>query len=126
VPGYFNLRRRYQANPSRVRFRDLAQAGFEVRTTDTRELASFKARHGVRTTESCHTALVAGYVVEGHVPASDIQRLLRERAAITGLAVPGMPIGSPGMEVPGTTAQPYDVIAFEKNGDTQVFARHGR
>lgn len=105
----------------------LQQAGFEVRTTDTRELPSFKARHGVpHHAESCHTALVAGYVVEGHVPASDIQRLLRERPAIAGLAVPGMPIGSPGMEVPGTPAQPYDVIAFEKNGDTQVFARHGR
>lgn len=105
----------------------LQQAGFEVRTTDTRELASFKARHGVpHHAESCHTALVAGYVVEGHVPASDIQRLLRERPAITGLAVPGMPIGSPGMEVPGTPAQAYDVIAFEKTGDTHVFARHGR
>ncbi len=105
----------------------LQQAGFEVRTTDTRELASFKARHGVpHHAESCHTALVAGYVVEGHVPASDIQRLLRERPAIAGLAVPGMPIGSPGMEVPGTPAQPYDVIAFEKDGDTQVFAQHGR
>ncbi len=84
-------------------------------------------RHSVpHHAESCHTALVAGYVVEGHVPASDIQRLLRARPAITGLAVPGMPTGSPGMEVPGTMAQPYDVIAFEKNGDTQVFARHGR
>ncbi len=105
----------------------LQQAGFEVRTTDTRELASFKARHSVpHHAESCHTALVAGYVIEGHVPASDIQRLLRERPAITGLAVPGMPIGSPGMDVPGTTAQPYDVITFEKDGDTQVFAQHGR
>lgn len=105
----------------------LRNAGFEVRTTDTRDLTDFKVSHSVpRHVESCHTALVAGYVVEGHVPASDIQRLLRERPAITGVGVPGMPIGSPGMEVPGTEAQPYDVIAFDENGHTDVFARHGR
>jgi hypothetical protein len=105
----------------------MREEGFEVRTTDTSDLADFKASHGVpRQVESCHTALVAGYVVEGHVPASDIQRLLRERPGIRGVAVPGMPIGSPGMEVPGTKAQPYDVIAFDKNGRTDVFASHGR
>jgi len=106
----------------------LGEEGFEVRSTDTSDLADFKASHGVpRQVESCHTALVAGYVVEGHVPASDIERLLRKRpATIRGVAVPGMPIGSPGMEVPGTKAQPYDVIAFDKNGRTDVFASHGR
>lgn len=104
----------------------LRQAGFEVRTTDTRDLADFKAGHGVpRQVESCHTALAGGYVLEGHVPAADVKRLLRERPAITGLAVPGMPIGSPGMEVPGTEAEPYEVVAFDKDGDTEVFARHG-
>jgi hypothetical protein len=105
----------------------LREAGFEVRTTDMRDLTDFKASQSVpRHVESCHTALVDGYVVEGHVPASDIQRLLRERPAITGVAVPGMPIGSPGMEVPGTRGQPYDVIAFDENGHTDVFASHGR
>ena len=105
----------------------MREEGFEVRTTDTSELADFKASHGVpRQMESCHTALVGGYVVEGHVPASDIQRLLRERPGIRGVAVPGMPIGSPGMEIPGTKAQPYDVIAFDKTGRTEVFASHGR
>ena len=105
----------------------LREEGFEVRTTDTGDVADFKASHGVpQQVESCHTALVAGYVVEGHVPASDIQRLLRERPAISGVAVPGMPIGSPGMEVSGTKAQPYDVIAFDKSGRTDVFASHGR
>lgn len=105
----------------------LREEGFEVRSTDTSYLADFKASHGVpRQVESCHTALVAGYVVEGHVPASDIKRLLRERPGIRGVAVPGMPIGSPGMEVPGTTAQPYDVISFDMRGRTDVFASHGR
>lgn len=104
----------------------LREEGFEVRTTDASDLTDFKASHGVpRQVESCHTALVAGYVLEGHVPAADVQRLLRERPAIAGLAVPGMPIGSPGMEVPGTKAQPYDVIAFDNTGRTEVFARHG-
>ena len=105
----------------------LREEGFEVRTTDTNDLADVKASHGVPTQlESCHTALVAGYVVEGHVPASDIERLLRERPGISGVAVPGMPIGSPGMEVPGTKAQPYDVISFDEGGRTDVFASHGR
>jgi len=97
-----------------------------VRTTETPNLAEFNASHGVPNgVQSCHTALVGGYVVEGHVPASDIQRLLRERPAVAGLAVPGMPIGSPGMEVPGRPAQPYDVLAFDEDGTTRVFAKHG-
>lgn len=105
----------------------LREEGFEVRTTDTGDLADFKASHGVpRRLESCHTALAAGYVLEGHVPGADVKRLLQERPAIAGLAVAGMPIGSPGMEVPGTAVQPYEVIAFRNNGETDVFARHGR
>ena len=103
----------------------LEENGFTVRTTDTRDLAAFKASHGVPSeVRSCHTALVDGYVVEGHVPAADVRRLLDERPAVAGLGVPGMPVGSPGMEVPGTTAQPYDVMAFEKDGSTHVFATH--
>ena len=69
---------------------------------------------------SCHTATVGGYVVEGHVPADDIKRLLSERPDVKGLAVPGMPIGSPGMEV-GDRTEPYDVIAFDGEGETKVF-----
>lgn len=104
----------------------LREQGFEVRTTDTRELAAFKASHGVpRQVESCHTALVGGYVIEGHVPAPDVRRLLEERPAITGLAVLGMPTGSPGMEVPGGRTEPYDVVAFDRDGNTRVFAKHG-
>ncbi len=73
---------------------------------------------------SCHTAQVDGYVIEGHVPAADIARMLRERPAIVGLAVPGMPAGSPGMDGPGMRPQPYDVIAFKRDGSREVWARH--
>lgn len=103
----------------------LRSHGFAARAIDTDRLDQIKASRGVpRQARSCHTAIVGGYVVEGHVPAADIQRLLKERPSIVGIAVPGMPIGSPGMEVPGTRAQPYDVIAFETDGSTRVFASH--
>jgi len=104
----------------------LREDGFTVTATDTRDLATVKARNGVpREMQSCHTALVDGYVIEGHVPAADVRRLLRDRPAIAGLAVAGMPIGSPGMEVEGVPAQPYDVMAFEEGGDAFVFAHYG-
>jgi hypothetical protein len=99
--------------------------GFTVRTTETEAIDDIKAKHQIpQSARSCHTALVGGYVVEGHVPAADVQRLLKERPAIAGIAVPGMPIGSPGMEVPGVKAQPFDVVAFTKQGTTRVFASH--
>jgi hypothetical protein len=72
---------------------------------------------------SCHTAKVGGYIVEGHVPAEDIQRLLKEKPAIAGIAVAGMPLGSPGMEQ-GGSKQPFNTMAFTKDGKTTVFARH--
>lgn len=72
---------------------------------------------------SCHTAKVGPYIVEGHVPASDVQRMLKEKPAIAGIAVPGMPMGSPGMEQGGRKEQ-YDVISFTKAGKTSVFAKH--
>jgi hypothetical protein len=72
---------------------------------------------------SCHTAKVAGYIVEGHVPAEDIQRMLKEKPAIAGIAVAGMPMGSPGMEQ-GGSKQPFNTIAFTKDGKKTVFARH--
>ncbi len=73
--------------------------------------------------QSCHTAKVGGYIVEGHVPAEDIQRLLKEKPAIAGIAVAGMPMGSPGMEQ-GGSKQPFTTMAFTKDGKKTVFARH--
>ena len=74
---------------------------------------------------SCHTAKVGNFIVEGHVPAADVQRMLKEKPAIAGIAAPGMPIGSPGMEMGGRT-QRYDVVAFTKDGKTKVFSTHGK
>jgi hypothetical protein len=73
---------------------------------------------------SCHTGTVEGYLIEGHVPVADIQKLLQTRPKVLGIAAPGMPAGSPGMEVPGGTVTPYDVIAFDASGKTSVFASH--
>ena len=72
---------------------------------------------------SCHTAKIGGYAIEGHVPADDIKRLLKEKPAIAGLSAPGMPQGSPGMEQ-GGAKEPYSVIAFTKDGKRYVFAKH--
>ena len=105
--------------------RHLEQAGFVVTAHDTANVAPIKRRHGVPAAlESCHTAMVGGYVVEGHVPADVIQRLLRERPAVAGIAVPGMPAGSPGMEgLPGPARQPYNVLAFRAEGGWSVYER---
>lgn len=86
------------------------------------QLDAISAKYGVpRQLKSCHTALVEGYVIEGHVPASAIARLLKEKPPVIGLAVQGMPIGSPGME--GPNPQPYDVLAFDRRGRVSVYAR---
>jgi len=87
-------------------------------------LRPIKAKYGVPADlEACHTALVGDYVVEGHVPADVVMRLLRERPRVLGVAVPGMPVGSPGMEVPGQSPQRYEVFSFDRRGKTGVFAR---
>jgi hypothetical protein len=105
----------------------LRKAGFTATVADVEDIAAIKTKHGVPArAQSCHTALVGGYVVEGHVPAQDVQRLLKQRPAIAGIGVPGMPIGSPGMEVGGMKPQPYDVLAFDKAGQTTVFASHNK
>jgi hypothetical protein len=70
---------------------------------------------------ACHTALIDGYVIEGHVPADVIQRLVKEKPVVLGLAVPGMPVGSPGMEV--GKPEPYNVLTFDKDGKTSVYAK---
>ena len=85
-------------------------------------MSSVKAEHQVPIElQGCHTAIVDGYIVEGHVPAAEIERLIAERPDIKGIAVPGMPVGSPGMEVEGAEAQPFDVIAFDDAGRQEVF-----
>lgn len=100
----------------------LRTAGFSVVVHDVDDVSAIKRTHGV-TAElaSCHTALVEGYVVEGHVPASDIRRLLAERPAIRGLSAPGMPSGAPGM---GEDGSAYDVVAFGGRDGGSVFASH--
>ena len=103
----------------------MKKAGFQVTVTDMPQasLDNVKAKHKVpQAVHSCHTAVVEGYAIEGHVPATEVKRLLKEKQKVTGIAVPGMPIGSPGMESPGITAQPYDVVAFDAQGKTKVFA----
>lgn len=96
--------------------------GFRVQSNDVSDVTTFKIRHGVpRNLGSCHTAVIDGYVIEGHVPAPDIKRLLEARPDVAGLAVPGMPSGSPGMSGP---PQQYNVVSFERDGDIAVFARH--
>ena len=103
----------------------LQKAGFKVLVTESPVMDAVKDQKGVpKTVRSCHTGVVDGYVIEGHVPAADIQRLLKERPAVVGLAVPGMPAGSPGMEMSSGQVQPYNVLAFDKSGKTTVFASH--
>lgn len=99
----------------------LRAAGFTVDARNTTDLMTVKMDAGVPTAMmSCHTALVDGYVVEGHVPADEIKRLLTERPDLAGIAVPGMPAGSPGME--SSNPQPYQVLSFDNEGNAAVFA----
>ncbi|QOW21175.1 DUF411 domain-containing protein [Novilysobacter avium] len=104
----------------------MERAGFEVQTNDTDDMGPIKERVGVPYGKgSCHTAEVGGYFIEGHVPAADIKRLLAERPDARGLVVPGMPAGSPGMELPDGRVQPYVVELVANDGTTSEFARHG-
>ncbi len=104
----------------------MVEAGFEVETIEVSNTADTRARLGVPDElASCHTAVVGDYVVEGHVPAEDVRRLLAEPPPeAIGIAVPGMPIGSPGMEIEGRPAQRYDVLMFTRDGRAAVFAQH--
>jgi hypothetical protein len=96
--------------------------GFTTKSVEQEDLSQLKADLGVTAkVRSCHTAMVAGYVIEGHVPAADITRLLGEKPRITGLAAPGMPAASPGMD---SGKEPYDVVTFDAKGNTTVWARH--
>jgi hypothetical protein len=104
----------------------MKHAGFDVEVREVENLAPIKLALGVPAgAGSCHTAKVGGYFVEGHVPAEDIQRLLAEQPAAKGLAVPGMPAGSPGMPVADGQGQPYEVLLIGADGSATVYARHG-
>jgi hypothetical protein len=100
----------------------LRTAGFEVEVQETDELEVVKSELGVPSElESCHTAEVEGYVIEGHVPADVITRLLTERPEVRGIAVPGMPAGSPGMESSDGQTEPFDIVSFDETGQTSVY-----
>jgi len=101
--------------------------GFDVTVNNAAPstLEQIKRQAGIaQKLASCHTAKIDGYVIEGHVPASDIERLVAEHPDAIGLTVPGMPAGSPGMEQPGGKSEPYDVLLVKKDGTVEVFARH--
>lgn len=102
----------------------IENAGFAVTTIDTNDVDAIKTEHGLTdpSLKSCHTAVVNGYVIEGHVPVSDIERLLAERPAIAGLTAPGMPMMSPGMA--SETPKDYDVLAFEKSGHARIYSSY--
>lgn len=104
----------------------LRDNGFAVisRAIPDEELWALKARAGLTDeTASCHTGMIEGYIVEGHVPAGDIRRLLAEKPTAIGITVPGMPIGSPGMEM-GDEAEPFDTLLILPDGSTEVFEHH--
>jgi hypothetical protein len=99
--------------------------GFTLMAEAVQDLAAVKAQYQVPPAlQACHTAIVDGYILEGHVPVAEIRRLLVERPDTVGLAVPGMPVGAPGMEVAGYAPEPFDVIAWDKSGKTEVFASY--
>ena len=99
-------------------------AGFEMKDEISEEMAAIKQRYGVPANlASCHTAIVADYVIEGHIPAIDVQRLLAAKPDLLGIAAPGMPIGSPGMES-GDYVEPYTVFSFREDGAIAAFAEH--
>jgi hypothetical protein len=104
----------------------LKKNGFKVRVHDMSPDKLDGIKTEARIPEryaSCHTAKIEGYVIEGHVPAADIERLLSEKPKAIGLSVPGMPIGSPGMEV-GRKKEPYDVLLLKEDGSTEVYSKH--
>ena len=99
--------------------------GIATRVELTSDLAPIRSKLGVpESLASCHTGVLGAYLVEGHVPAEDIQRMLKAKPSAKGIAVPGMPVGSPGMEM-GDRHDPYDVLLFDGTGKTQIFAHHG-
>lgn len=103
----------------------MEQKGYTAKVVEVQDMAAVRTRYHVPAKlQSCHTAIVDGYVIEGHVPVAEIERLLRERPDIAGLAVPDMPAGSPGMGPKGGPVQPFKVFSFDRNGRVEVFASY--
>jgi len=103
----------------------MQENGYSVQVNDDSEREAIRGRYKVPLqVQSCHTAIVDGYIIEGHVPVKEIERLLIERPNIVGLAVIGMPIGSPGMEDESGTLESFDVISFDEAGNTEVYASY--
>jgi hypothetical protein len=101
----------------------LKTSGFNVKTQELADVTPIKDKEGVpRALRSCHTAMIDGYVFEGHVPADLILKVLKDKPKILGLAAPGMPLSAPGMDIPGASA-PYQVIAFTASGQTSIYAQ---
>jgi len=103
----------------------LSKSGFTVVEHKRDDMDAIKSKYGVtEKLASCHTAIVDGYVIEGHVPAADVERLLKERPKVVGLTAPGMPMKSPGMQKQGQAPRGYDVLAFDTDGNSRVFTRY--
>ena len=103
----------------------MSDNGFTVKVEDAQERDALREQSWVPLQiQSCHTAIVDGYVIEGHVPVAEIERMLSERPDVVGLAVMGMPVGSPGMEDDSQPDQPFDVLAFDAEGNTEVYASY--
>lgn len=99
-------------------------AGFKIKLEDVADLNAVHTRLGVpEPLKGCHAGMIDGYVIEGHIPAADVKRLLAERPTAKGLSVPGMPMGSPGMDM-GPEKEPYEVLLFQADGASEVFARY--
>ena len=102
----------------------MEENGFQIKAVDVLEMNIVKEKYGInRELASCHTAVIEGYVIEGHVPAFDVKRLLSEKPEVLGLSVPGMPVGTPGMEM-GDRVDRYSVIAIGKDGDAEIFNQY--
>lgn len=104
----------------------MTRAGYRPKVVNVEDITPIGKRHGVPfELSSCHLATIGGYVVVGHVPAADVGRLLKERPKALGITVPGMPLGSPGMETPDGRKEPYQTLLLLPGGKTRLFARHG-
>lgn len=104
----------------------MTRAGYRPKVVNVEDITPIGKRHSVPfELSSCHLATIGGYVVVGHVPAADVGRLLKERPKALGITVPGMPLGSPGMEMPDERKEPYQTLLLLPGGKTRVFARHG-